>query len=75
MILIYTEIPQTLGSNELHFVSDILPKLFYFLQDCSKLGLKWDQSGFSRPHGAVRVVIHFGTHEKIDDLCIKPRYY
>jgi hypothetical protein len=69
------EPPQTLRIEEMHFISNVLPKLFNSPQDFSKLSLEWCQSAFGHSHRGVRFIILFGTHEKVDNLCVKPGYY
>jgi len=65
---------QTLRIEEMHFISNVLPKLFYSPQDFSKLGLEWCQCAFSHSHRGVRFIIIFVTHEKVDDLGVNPSY-
>ena len=66
---------QTLRIEEMHFISNILPKLFYSPQDFSKLGLEWCQGAFGHSHRAVGFIVLFGAHEKVDNLRVKPGYY
>src|SRR4051812_11506967 len=75
MMSIIMEPSQTLRIEEMHFISNVLPKLFYSPQDFSKLGFEWCQCAFGHSHCAVRFIIFFGTHEKVDDLRVKPGYY
>ena len=65
---------RTLGTEQLHFVSDLLSKFLYPLQDGSKFDLEGFRCAFGKSHSTIHAVILFGTDQKIDDLSVEPCY-
>jgi hypothetical protein len=63
-----------LDAEQLHFISDLLSKFLYPLQDGSKFDLEGFRCAFSQSHGTMGAVIFFGADQKIDDLGVEPCY-
>jgi hypothetical protein len=63
-----------LDAEQLHFISDLLSKFLYPLQDGSKFDLEGFRCAFGQSHSTMRAVIFFGADQKIDDLGVEPCY-